>query len=50
MKTINTYIIEKLKISKIETKYKPKNKMELVNLMIEEIEANGSDCSLNHME
>lgn len=50
MKQLNTYIIEKLKISKIETKYKPKTKEELVDLMIREIEANGLECSLNHID
>ena len=50
MKQLNAYIIEKLKISKIETKYKPKTKEELVDLMIREIEANGLECSLNHID
>ena len=50
MKQLNAYIIEKLKISKTETKYKPKTKEELVKLMIEEIEANGLECSLNHID
>ena len=47
MRRLEEFILEKLKVSKIETNYKPKNKKELVNLMIEEIEANGPDCSRN---
>ena len=43
MKRLEEFILEKLKISKIETNYKPKNKEELVNIIIAEIEANGPD-------
>ena len=50
MKRLEEFILEKLKISKIETNYKPKNKEELVNIIIGEIEANGPDCSLNHID
>ena len=50
MKTFKQHILEKLKISKIETNYKPKNKEELVDLIITEIEANGPECSLNHID
>ena len=50
MKQLEKFIVEKLKISKIETKYKPKNKEELVDLIIKEIEANGPECSLNHID
>ena len=50
MKRLEEFILEKLKISKIETNYKPKNKEELVNIIIAEIEANGPDCSLNHID
>ena len=50
MKTLEEFILEKLKINKIETNYKPKNKEELVNIIIDEIEANGPDCSLNHID
>ena len=50
MKTFKQHILEKLKISKIETNYKPKNKEELVDLIIAEIEANGPECSLNHID
>ena len=50
MQNLDEFILEKLKISKIETKYKPKTKEELVKIMIEEIETNGPDCSLNHID
>ena len=50
MKRLEEFILEKLKISKIETNYKPKNKEELVKLIIEEIETNGPECSLNNID
>ena len=50
MKRLEEFISEKLKVSKIETKYKPKTKEELVDLIIKEIEANGPNCSLNHID
>ena len=50
MQNLDEFILEKLKISKIERKYKPKTKEELVKIMIEEIETNGPDCSLNHID
>ena len=50
MKRLEEFITEKLKISKIETKYHPNSKEELVDLIIKEIEANGPTCSLNHID
>ena len=50
MKRLEEFILEKLKVNKIKPKYKPKNKKELVNLMIKEIQANGPYCSLNHID
>ena len=50
MRRLEEFILEKLKIKKIETNYHPKSKEELVKLIIEEIEANGPDCSLNHID
>ena len=50
MQNLDEFILEKLKISKIGTTYKPKTKEELVKIMIEEIKKNGPDCSLNHVD
>ena len=50
MKKLEEFVLEKLKVSKIETKYHPTSKDELVDLIIKEIEANGPDCSLNHID
>ena len=56
MKHINTYIIEKLKISKSrltngpDYTLFPKDKYELVNMIKNEIEKNGNECSLNHID
>ena len=50
MRKLEEFVNEKLKVSKIETKYKPKTKEELVDLIIKEIEANGPNCSLNHID
>ena len=50
MQNLEEFILEKLKISKIETKYKPKTKQELIDLIIKEIETNGPECSLNHID
>ena len=50
MKRFNTYLIEKLKVSKIKVVYHPKSKEELLDLIIKEIEVNGSNCSLNHID
>ena len=50
MRNLEEFISEKLKISKIERKYKPKTKEELIDLIIKEIETNGTECSLNHID
>ena len=50
MKALNEFVLEKLKVSKIETKYHPTSKDELVDLIIKEIETNGPECSLNHID
>ena len=50
MKRLEEFILEKLKIKKIETNYHPKSKEELVKLIIEEIETNGPECSLNNID
>ena len=50
MRKVEEFISEKLKISKIERKYKPKTKEELIDLIIKEIETNGPECTLNHID
>ena len=50
MRKLEEFILEKLKISKTETKYHPNSKEELLDLIIKEIEANGPECSLNHID
>ena len=50
MKQLEEFILEKLKISKVETKYRPKSKGELIDIINKEIEANGMNCSLNHID
>ena len=50
MRNLEEFILEKLKISKIERKYKPKTKEELIDLIIKEIETNGPECTLNHID
>ena len=50
MRNLEEFISEKLKISKIERKYKPKTKEELVDIISKEIEAKGPNCSLNHID
>lgn len=53
MKYINTYLVEKLKISKNNLgKYTlfPKSKDELVEMIHDEIKRNGNSCSLNHID
>mgnify|MGYP003290749140 CR=1 FL=1 len=53
MKTINTYIIEKLKISKnkqVEYILFPKDIDELEEMILHEIEVHGKNCSLNHID
>ena len=50
MQNLDEFILEKLKIKKIETDYKPKTKQELIQLIIKEISINGPNCSLNHID
>ena len=53
MKNLNIYITEKLKISKNQKiKYTlfPKNPKELKVMIEKEIEKNGNECSLNHID
>lgn len=51
MKHINKYIFEKLKISK-GPKYTlfPKTKEDLIDMIHNEIDKNGNECSLNHID
>jgi hypothetical protein len=53
MKHINTYIVEKLKIyknQKTEHTLFPKTKEELCKMIEQEINQNGKECSLNHID
>ena len=50
MKRLEEFVNEKLKIGKVETIFSPKTKEELVQLIIKEIEVNGAECSLNHID
>ena len=51
MKRLEEFIIEKLKIRKIENiTHRPNSKEELTDLIIKEIETNGPNCSLNHID
>ena len=54
MKSLEQYIAEKLKISgagnKTEHTLFPKNKYELIEIIDNEIEKNGNECSLNHID
>ena len=50
MKTINTYITEKLKISKNKYTLFPKYKSELEKMIENEINKNGNECDLNHID
>ena len=52
MKQLEEFVNEKLKVGTgiKKTVYHPNNKEELVKLMIEEINANGPECSLNHID
>ena len=50
MQNLDEFILEKLKIKKIESNYKPKTKQELIQLIIKEISINGPKCSLNHID
>ena len=54
MKSINSYIVEKLKInkSKLNNTYTlfPKDKYELIDMIKKEMDKNGNECSLNHID
>ena len=50
MKTFKEHILEKLKVGKIESSFRPKTKKELRELISKEIEDNGYKCSLNHID
>jgi surface protein len=54
MKTLNTYITERLVLSKNKNKTKytlfPESKEELEKIIDSEIEKNGNECSLNHID
>ena len=54
MKHINTYINEKLKISKpnkiVEHTLFPKSRGELVDIIKYQTKINGNECSLNHID
>ena len=52
MQNLNEFILEKLKISKLEKKimYHPTSKEELIDIIIKEIETKGPNCSLNHID
>ena len=50
MKSFKQHIFEKLKVNKVESKFRPKTKEELIDLIIKEIEVNGPTCSLNHID
>ena len=52
MKQLEEFVNEKLKVGGgiKNTIYRPNTKEELVKLMIEEINANGPECSLNHID
>ena len=56
MKNLNQYISEKLvlnsnsKIRKQEYNYHPKTKDELIKIIKDEVEKNGWECDLNHID
>ena len=51
MQNLDEFILEKLKISKIDKYiYHPESKEELIDLIIKEIETKGPNCSLNHID
>ena len=51
MKQLEEFIVEKLKVSKVQKAiYHPNSKKELIDLIIKEIETNGPNCSLNHID
>ena len=50
MKRLNEFVLEKLKVAGSKHIYYPNSKEELVDLIIKEIEMNGPNCSLNHID
>ena len=52
MKSLNDIVIERLVLSKNKTKHTlfPKTNKELKNMIKAEIEKNGNECSLNHID
>ena len=50
MRRLEEFILEKLKINKPKTKYAPKDKQELIDIIIADIESNGPTCSLNTID
>ena len=50
MKALNDFVLEKLKVAGNKHTYHPNSKDELVDLIIKEIETNGPECSLNHID
>lgn len=50
MKTLNTYIEERLVLSKTQHTIVPKSRKELEDAIAKEIDKNGNDCSLNHID
>ena len=52
MRKLEEFVNEKLKVNKIEKNimYHPTSKEELINIIIKEIETNGPNCSLNHID
>ena len=50
MKRLNEFVLEKLKVGKIESSFRPKTKKELIELISKAIEENGYKCSLNHID
>lgn len=50
MKSITTYIIEKLKIKKSKYKYFPENKIELKKLIKERVKNEGNNVNLNDID
>ena len=50
MKTLKQSILEKLKVSKPVYTLFPKTKNELKQMIEDEIDKNGNECSLNHID